>query len=320
MKTGTKIWLSVGAFLIVIGSIIFASVMHTLNWDLTKLSTTQYETNYHEISEDFHAISIQSDTADIQFVLAADAKCSVVCHEQQNAVHSVTIKDGSLVIEIIDSRKWHEYIGIHFGTPKITVYLPKTEYTALLIKESTGDIAVPEDFCFDRVDISLSTGDVRCLASASGLIKIATRTGSIIAENISAGALDLSSSTGNITVTQADCAGDIAVTVTTGKVSLNNIQCQNMISGGSTGDISMANVFAGEMLSAVRTTGDVQFDHCEATDVLIKTDTGDVTGTLLSGKIFTVQSDTGEISVPESVSGGKCQITTDTGDIRIAID
>ena len=39
----------------------------------------------------------------------------------------------------------------------------------------------------------------------------------------------------------------------------------------------------------------------------------------LTEKIFIAKTDTGEIKVPETTSGGKCKITTDTGDIKIEI-
>ena len=51
----------------------------------------------------------------------------------------------------------------------------------------------------------------------------------------------------------------------------------------------------------------------------LETDTGDVTGTLLSNKIFMYDTDTGDVSLPSVMSGGKCQIETDTGDIEISI-
>ena len=68
-----------------------------------------------------------------------------------------------------------------------------------------------------------------------------------------------------------------------------------------------------------RSTGDVRFDRCDAASLEIKTGTGDVTGSLCSEKVFIARSDTGHISVPETVNGGKCSITTDTGDIIITL-
>jgi len=50
----------------------------------------------------------------------------------------------------------------------------------------------------------------------------------------------------------------------------------------------------------------------------IKTDTGNVTGTLLSEKVFLVETDTGRINVPRTTAGGVCEITTDTGDVLLS--
>jgi len=81
----------------------------------------------------------------------------------------------------------------------------------------------------------------------------------------------------------------------------------------------LKNVNAAEKFSIERSTGDVKFDGCDAAEVFVKTDTGDVTGTLLSEKVFIVETDTGKVDVPKTVNGGRCEITTDTGDINISI-
>ena len=81
----------------------------------------------------------------------------------------------------------------------------------------------------------------------------------------------------------------------------------------------MEDVVASESISIRTDTGDVEFEACDAPQIVIKTDTGDVKGSLLTGKEFITNSDTGKIRVPENSAGGRCEITTDTGDIRITI-
>ncbi len=322
MRTRTKVWLMIAASLVLIGCILFASVMSMLRWDFMKLSTVKYETNTYEISEAFDGISMDTDTADIVFVFSDDGKCRVVCHEEENAKHSVTVEDGTLTVELIDEGSVYALIGnigLNFGSPKITVHLPKAEYASLLIHEDTGDIEIPKDFVFKDVDISLSTGDVGFCASASEMIKIKTSTGDIRVENSSAGALDLSVSTGKATVSGVTCEGDVTVGVSTGKAYLTDIKCQNVISSGSTGGISLKNVIAAEKFSIKRSTGDIRFDSADAAEIFVKTDTGDITGSLLSEKVFVVETDTGRIDVPKTVTGGRCEITTNTGDIRIKV-
>lgn len=319
MRKAVKIWLITAAALILIGCIIFGSVMIIQGWDFMKLSTNKYETNNYEISEGFGNISIKTDTASILFAPSEDEKCRVVCFEEKNVKHSVSVQDGTLTINAVNEKKWYEYIGINFGSPKITVYLPQSEYTSLVINESTGDVEIPKEIKFESIDVSASTGDVKCYASASESIKIKTSTGYVIVEDISAGVLDVSVTTGNVTASGVACEGDVKVGVSTGRTELNGISCKSFISTGDTGDISLKSVIAAEKLSIERSTGDVSFDGCDAAEISVLTDTGDVEGSLLTEKIFIVNTDTGRKEVPESTTGGKCKITTDTGDIKINI-
>lgn len=319
MRTRTKVWLIIAASLVLIGCILFAGVMSKLKWDFTKLSTVKYEMNAYEISEAFDDISINTDTADITFMLSNDEICRVECHAEESEKHLVTVKDHTLVIEATPRDNWYDYIGISLGESRITVYLPKTEYASLSINESTGDIEIPKDFIFNGVDIALSTGNVYFCASASETIKIKTSTGNICVEDISAGALDLSVTTGKVTVSDVSCDGDVTVGVSTGKTYLTDARCKSVISSGNTGYISLDHVIATEKFSIERSTGDVKFDGCDAAEIYVKTDTGDVTGSLLTEKVFITRTDTGNVDVPKTVSGGKCEITTDTGDINISI-
>lgn len=279
MKKSTKIWLITATSLVALGCIMFSVAMTKIHWDFTKLSTVKYETNTYEVTDDFNSISMLTDTADILFVQSDDKICKVVCYEMSDMKHTTTVQNNTLTINVTDEREWYDHIGITLGSPKITVYLPKTEYDSLAIKEDTGDIEVPKDFKFGSIDIATSTGD--------------------------------------ITVSGVTCEGDLKINVSTGKVNLTGIKCKSLISDGSTGDFSLKNVIATEKFSIERSTGDVKFDDCDATEIWVKTDTGDVTGNLLSEKIFITQTSTGDVLVPKSTNGGKCEITTSTGDIYI---
>ena len=300
MSKKMKVWILTATSLIVLGLSVFIAVMTVYHWDFTKLSTATFETNTYPVSEEFSHISMKTDTADILFSIADDGICRVVCYEMKNAKHSVVVQDGTLAVRVVDERQWYEYIGININTPNITVYLPEAEYASLFIEGSTGDIEMPEGFACDNVDISTSTGAIRV-------------------DGLSAETLDLSVSTGDITVSNVTCEGVVTSNVSTGKTKLTDITCKSVISSGDTGDITLKNVIAVETFSIERDTGDVKFDGCDAAEIFVKTDTGDVKGSLLTDKVFIVQTDTGCVDVPKTVTGGKCEITTSTGDIHIRI-
>ncbi len=300
MKKSTKIALVIASVLVIVGLMITLSALSMMDWDLSKLNTTRLETKAYQIDEEFASILIETDTADIRFSDSEDGECKIVCYEQINVWHEVSVSDGRLTIKTLDERKWYEHIGIFIEQPSITIYLPIGEYGDLLIEEDTGDISIPEGYTFESIDIGISTGDVKSRASANEDIKIAVSTGNIDVKGISAKSIDLTSSTG--------------------KSVLKDIECESIVSKGSTGDIHLTNVIAHEYLSLNRSTGDVILTDCDAGEIVIKTDTGDVTGSLLSEKVFITQTDTGDIDVPKCASGERCEIVTDTGDIKITVD
>ena len=319
MSKTTKIWLIVGASLLVVGLIMFASVMFAYKSDFNNMNSSEYETNIHVIEDEFDNLSVYTDTADIVFALSDDGKCKVECYEEKNAKHSVAVSGTSLVINVVDERNVYDYINFDFSTPKITVYLPKTEYASLSINEDTGDITMPKDFKFETVSVSLSTGDVDFRASASGSIKIKASTGNIRASGLSADTLGLTVSTGKVTVNDVTCDNDVKIAVSTGKAFLSDIECKNFESVGSTGDINLRKVTASQNFKITRTSGDVEFDHCDADEVYIKTGTGDIEGDFLTEKTFVVTTNTGDVEVPRTTNGGRCEIITSTGDIEIEI-
>lgn len=320
MKRTSMIWLIIATCFVLIGGVFFCLTMTVNHWNFSLLDNEKMETATFDINEEFHNISINSDTEDIEFCLSEDGMGKVVCYEREKEKHTVTIQDGTLSIEKMDTRKWHDYISLFsFGSPTITVYLPQAEYASLFIEESTGAITIPKDFLFGSMDISLSTGDVDCSASSSGLLRIETDTGDIHLQNLSAGELDLSVSTGHVDVQSVVCEGNVGVSMSTGKVKLMDVSCKSVRSTGSTGNITMKNVIAAEKISIERSTGDVEFNGCDAGEIFVETDTGDVTGNLLTDKVFIAETDTGKVDVPKTITGGRCEIKTDTGDISIEI-
>lgn len=300
MSKAMKKWLITAASLTVLGFVVSAGAMAALGFDFSKISTIKYETNTYEVSEEFDKISIDVDITDIVFARSDDESCKVVCFEAEKVKHSVRCTNGTLTIEMTDDRKWYDYIGISFASPKMTIYLPQSEYISLLADTDTSNIDIPESFAFKQLEIKTDTGDVDCMANVSDIIKI-------------------ESDTGDIDVSSVESGCDIDIKTDTGSIKLTDIFCTDFTAESDTGDISLVNVAAVNRICVETDTGDVKLKNSDAEELLIETDTGDVTGTLLSEKIFTAKSSTGDVSVPKSKTGGICEIITDTGDIKIEI-
>lgn len=272
--------LRVAGLLVLAGSLLFVGVMTMLKWDFTKLQTVTYETNRHEITQPYQNIAILADTAVVEVVPSEDGTHLVVCHEQNKVKHKVSVRDGTLVVEREDTRKWYEHLAIDFGTSKITVCIPAGEYGAISVNTSTGDVRV---------------------------------------EQMTTESLGLSVSTGSIAVSNVSCLGDIHLRTSTGNNRLTDVTCQNLFAKASTGDITLSGVVAQGLFDIETGTGKVRFDHADAAEISVQTSTGEVTGSLRTGKIFMAQTSTGRVVVPKTTTGGKCDITTGTGDIELSV-
>lgn len=319
MKRTTKIWIITAISLLIVGCSLIIAALATNGWDFEGLKTSKYVSNEYVFEKDFDNISISTDTADVIFKESIDGKCRVECYEEESVQHKVSVNNGSLLIDAVNEKEWYEYIGINFGSPSVTIYLPKTEYSSLKIENDTGRIEIPKFVTLANIELKTSTGTVKCYASASDEINIKSRTGAITVESITTKTLTVSVSTGNVKIKDVSCTDNIYVSVSTGKVNLTDVNCKSVASEGDTGDIILNSVLATDTINIKRSTGDVKFDGSDALNIIVNTDTGDVSGSLLTGKSFITESDTGDIDVPNTLGSGRCEISTDTGDITIKI-
>ena len=337
MRKITKNFLLTTALISILGIVIFGLCGCSEKQIFENFNNKEFITNTYEIDEYFNHIAISTDTTDILFEKSEDGKCKVVCYEEKTMTHSVSVDSDTLFIDFDESKKLSGFIKPLVEKAKITVYLPDDTYS-LFIKGSTGNIKIPESMHFTSSNITISTGNINFSATsnsvvivastgdvelnntASDQIKVDVSTGNITLKDLLSSSIVLSTSTGSIKVSDVIVDGDISTDVTTGDVHFTNINCNNLLSTGTSGHVELNNVIAKEKLNVTRTTGDVNLKSADAEEVFIKTSTGNVKGSFLTNKIFIVRTSTGDIDVPGSISGGKCEITTTTGDIKISFD
>ena len=105
------------------------------------------------------------------------------------------------------------------------------------------------------------------------------------------------------------------ITVYLGKSEYGNISLKTDI-----GNILLDNIIVTGKIAIETDIGNVKFEECDASEVFIETDTGNVTGSFVTDKVVFAESDTGNIDIPKVIADEKCEIITETGNIKITID
>ena len=316
-----KTFIILASILTAAGVALIICALFACGFDLDGFGGSKTEINEYTVNESFDSIEICGKEADVILKPSEDGTFKAVCGESEKIGFTVSVQNGTLRISCDDRREWYDFISFLFpGDTSVTVYLPSDSYGSLQIENGTGDVTVPSDFTFGNVDISASTGKVICCASSSGLFRVKTDTGNVRLDGINAKEADLASATGNIVASAVRCEGGISIKVSTGNVDLSDVECGGLTTEGSTGRVTLKNVTAEGGFNIKRSTGNVRFESCDAESVTVKTSTGNVTGSFLSAKVFVTHSSTGRIDVPDTASGGRCEVTTSTGNIILTVD
>ena len=258
MRKGTKVWLIVAIIHILVGAGIFTCFMAANDWNFKDLSTVQYETNTYQHFGEIKNIVIETSTADVSIECAIISAqfAYVECYEAENATHSVTFEDGTLIIKEIDNRQWHDYIGINFDQPKIVIGLTFQYFDTVTIRTTTGDVEA-DMLCGKDIDISVTTGDVEL-------------------ENIHCDNLTTTGSTGDVELTNVRVKENLTVERSTGDVEFEDSDGKNIVVNVDTGDIS-GNFLTGKIFDVETDTGDVEVPRSQGYGkCTIRTSTGDV--------------------------------------------
>lgn len=320
MKKSTKIALLTAAVLIAAGLVISAASLIKIGKDFTKINTMKYETKTYDITEHFSDIRVNEISGDLKLMKSSDGSCRAVCRDSDKIFHAVGVDNGTLVIEQRDGRKWYEHIGIFLFSEDlgIDVYLPDAEYERLKVKTVSGDVEIGKELSFGDAEIVTTSGDVNGIFSATGRVSVSAVSGDADIGGFDCLETEISTTSGDIEVSGIKCNSFKART-TSGEVDISGSECRSLRVNTTSGDADFYDVIVSDTFSAESVSGEITLERCDGGSLWLKTVSGDVEGLLLSEKIFYTDTTSGDVNVPRTASGGKCEIETTSGDIRFQI-
>ena len=320
MKKRTKITLLVASILLVTGLMICAAALASEDHSVFQWNTEEFEVNTQTITEAFSNIRIHTAEADIRLMPATDGVCRVEHPESKYTGYDIIVQDGLLAIEYRNTRKWYQFkIDFYVPNREVRVYLPQSQYDALMLHTASGDIAVDLGVAYQTAKFSTASGDIACHAKVAESCDIQTASGTILLHDTgTVGSVHIGSASGDCTVTNLE-SGSFYMKSTSGDAVLTNIAAEDFTAHTVSGEMRLSNCL-GQKMSLECTSGDIQFVNCDGKDITITTVSGDVEGSFASPKLFESHTTSGDISLPRSeATDSRCTVKTTSGDVEIDI-
>ncbi len=319
MKKSIKIALLVAASLVVAGCIT-AAVAIALGGNFeSNLQDVRHTVEGDPASID--VVEIDVDSADVRLSRSEDGTCYAVCRENDRIRYTLTQENGCLSLKKSADIYWYDNFGISIGhSPAVTLYLPKGMYEHLDIRTGSGNIVSEEiGISFARAVLTAESGSVRMSSPVSDSLLVTTLSGNIALADLTSDTLTATTSSGNISL--ADLSIDtMRVSSSSGSLSLSYVRAAALTASAMSGNVRLYNVYAIDTLDVKTTSGNIKLESTDAAEITLTASSGNINGTLLTGKLFDVQTGSGNVDCPPSIrDGGTCTVRTKSGNVKIHI-
>ncbi len=320
MKKSGKIAMIAASGMVFAGIVISLCAMCAMGFDFSKMETATFRTETHPVEQSFSRICVEGAGSDVRLYLSDDDSCRVQCHEREGLESIIEIKDDTLYIRQQDNRTWKQYIGIFVEHDEIGIYLPESSYQSITASLHSGDLMVSEEFRFQEADIQSTSGRIELHASVEGDLFLRSDSGNITLAGSGLHGLTARSNSGKITMEHVTARADIRLETSSGNLRISDVQGQNLSAEVNSGSMDFQNVLAETDMQLKSTSGSIRLQRSEGYTMHIQTGSGNVSGTLCTEKQFVTNTGSSSCSVPDSGSGGICEITTGSGDIHLELD
>ena len=342
-RTFIKIFVILGAILLVAGVAVFVGGMTAGGWDFSILNTVRYTQKSYDAEGAVTSVHIEYSDASIYVEYSETAErvhidYPVRLNERDEEISQIAITETDGVLTLTEHVDWQDSlfqwdIDLDFGDASartVRVVLPAGQNIALDLYTQNGSVSLNADgealpslsLLANNGSISVSgtltvaegaafqtdNGSVKVPGvSAAGDLTLRISNGSMRAENISADSLEARSSNGSLRLTDIAAADSLTAKTNNGAIELlGDITAKMLTVSTSAGDIAMHD----GMIDAQEIAMTTELGSIEAE--------GSAFAGAQSDYTVLVSTGLGDSNISDSVGGNrKLTLSTGTGDIRV---
>ena len=275
------------------------------------------ENSYDDFST-FENIEINTLTADVSIRISSNGKNSVACSELKGFEHNVSVTDNTLVITQPEADKWYEK-AYTLTRSSIVIFLNENKFDTLTINGKNGSVYSHSVLTFNNVSIHLNSGNVEWDSDVLNNFTVEVKKGNVKLEDATLNLAKIEAETGDVEALNCSISNQIILDINTGDVFINecDLNCSNATI--KTGYVNFSNVIAKSQIFVSVESGGIYFTSCDASHIDAIVKYGNIKASFLSGKKINANAPDGNIDIPENSDGGDCNLSTNTGSIKVEI-
>ena len=285
-----KIFVILGAILLVAGLAVFVGGMTAGGWDFSLLNTVRYEQRTYTAEGAVTSVHIEYCDASISVEYSETAECVHIDYpvrlnerDEESAQIEITEEGGTLaVIEHVDWEKnlFQWSLG---NSPAVRVVLPAGQNIALDLYTQNGSVSLNADGeALPSLDLHSNNGSI----SVSGALTVAEDAA-------------FQTDNGSVNVSGVSAAGDLTLRTSNGSMRAENISADSLEARSSNGSLRLTDIAAADSLTAKTNNGAIEL-------------LGDITA-----KMLTVSASAGDIAMHDGmIDAQEIAMTTELGSIE----
>lgn len=349
-RTFIKIFVILGAILLVAGVAVFVGGMTAGGWDFSILNTVRYTQKSYDAEGAVTSVHIEYSNAAISVEYSETAETvhidyPVRLNERGEETAQIEITEEGGALTVVEHVDWQDSlfqwdidlfqwdIDLDFGDDSartVRVVLPAGQNIALDLYTQNGSVSLNADGeALPSLDLHSNNGSI----SVSGTLTVAESAA-------------FSTTNGSVEVSGVSAAGDLTLRTSNGSVRAENISADSLEARSSNGSLRLADIAAADSLTAKTNNGAVELcgeitaktlrantvngaiamkdGLITADEISLSSTNGAIaaTNSCFAGEqsdyTVLVSTGLGESNVSDSVGGNrKLTLSTGTGDIRV---
>lgn len=308
MKTAYKVSIVIALSAILLGGLLIVSSFYIagFQWNTLFAEEERFLSMYTFEPNQIKAIDISALSDDVVIKKGSGSSAEIRCWDSESNRYEVSLEKETGILKI--QRKSH--LNFHFfsfySSPhhEIEILLPENiTLTSLKVYSASGDIFMHEIYA-SEIDASTLSGD-------------------LIAEKSGCYTVSLSTTSGEIELSDWKAEKNISASSTSGSIHSSFLRADSINASNTSGDIFLSQTEAENEIQLKTVSGKIQLEKCNSGgDISLSTISGNISGTLIGqygDYDFSFSSVSGHIQAPMCDTGKKkCRISTTSGNASLS--